>query len=91
MAAQEKRVPDLPVANSIVVGDQIVAVSNSSGNTVTQLVPVTKLLNLGAYLGTPANSTSSVVTPGVSWTDGNYFYVATSNNIVKRLGPLQTF
>jgi hypothetical protein len=81
MAAQERSVIDLSVANSAAVTDKVVAVvANSSGNSVTVLLPV-------GYVptgNTPANSTSTVVTKGASWSDGNYIYVATSNNVVKR-------
>jgi hypothetical protein len=81
MAAQERSVTDLTVANSAATTDKVVAVvANSSGSNVTMLLPV----GYTPTSNTPANSTSTTVTKGASWNDGNYIYVATSNNVVKR-------
>jgi hypothetical protein len=83
MANQEKAVPALPPANALfsAATDTLVAVVN--GNT--SLVPVSVVQAVNTSLGTPANSTSAVVTQGTAWTDGTYFYLATANNSVKRV------
>lgn len=85
MANQEKRVPDITVANTIATGDFVVAVANTGANLVMRLVPVSGI-PLAVSAVTPANSTSLTIPGGQFWTDGNYIYVATANNTVKRLG-----
>jgi hypothetical protein len=47
-----------------------------------------KLLNYRS--DTPANSTAATCSLGEVWSDGTYFYVATSENVVKRV-TLSTF
>ena len=81
MAAQEKTVPGLPVANSVAAADSIVCVANGA----TSLIPVGQFLAVNTSIGTPANSSAQVVTKGVMWTDGTYLYVATANNTCKRV------
>ncbi len=92
MAAQEKSVPSLPVANSVLITDYLVCVSNASGNSVTGLIPVDTLFGDTANLvialpplGTPANSISMNVAPGTVWYDSSFLYVAVSNNVTRRV------
>lgn len=87
--AQEKRVPDLPVANTITSDTLVLVVSSSDPSAspaifdTTSLTPVKSLPV--AFANTPANSTAIAITKGLSWTDGNYLYLATANNVVKRI------
>lgn len=92
MAAQEKPVPALTVLGSVLNTDQVVCVSNASGNAVTGLVSVEGLFSSTANLtiilpalGTPANSTSMTVAPGTVWYDASFLYVAVANNNTKRV------
>jgi hypothetical protein len=84
MANQEKAIPGLPVANNFAnaATDSVVAVVG--GNTV--LVSAKAVQSVNATMGTPANSSAMVITvpPYPFWTDGNFLYVATANNTVKR-------
>lgn len=90
MSGQEKAVSEVSLANSaLVTADArvlMVVSSNPSASPAvfdtTVLVPANTIpLTVGS---TPANSTSMTITKGRTWTDGNYIYVATSNNVVKR-------
>jgi hypothetical protein len=71
--------------------DQLVAYSNISSNDV--LISVSNLYyNTTLYVNkvvllqnnTPANSSINSITNNI-WSDGNYIYVATGNNSVKRV------
>lgn len=83
MAAQEKSVPSLSVANTFAAAnDSVVAVVG--GNT--SLILIGNLLSVPVTNVTPANSNALAITaPATAWSDGNFLYVATANNVVKRV------
>ena len=77
--------------------DQVVAFSTVSSNNDV-LIPVSNLYTNTTLTAnnlvikqnnTPANSSANVV-PQSIWSDGNYIYVAVSNNSIKRVA-LSTF
>jgi len=77
--------------------DQVVAFSTVSSNSDV-LIPVSNLYTNTTLIAnnlvimqnnTPANSSANAV-PKTIWSDGNYIYVAISNNSIKRVA-LTTF
>ncbi len=79
MSAQQKSIPDITVANSVTSNVRVLVVSDDT----TRLISANQIpMTIGA---TPANSSATTIASGLSWTDGNYLYVATSNNVVKRV------
>lgn len=103
MANEAKHITELPVAATAATDSVFVIevnVGNTSSNSVTKQISVTNLfsnsnLDISAntitleYNTTPANSTINVV-HGRIWYDSDYLYVATANNVVKRV-PLEDF
>ena len=64
--------------------DRLVLVANASGNASLVTIATTNIYTNIQVANTPANS-SITVTQGYFFTDGNYIYVATANNSVKRV------
>ena len=64
--------------------DVLLIVSNTSGNSVTQKVQVVNLRKL-PVLSTPANSSALTIQQGSAFIDGSYLYIATGNNVLKRV------
>lgn len=100
MADRAKKISELSVLSSTNELDYIPIVDTHSNTT-----PTTKKITVGTLFGnvatvsaqaiimmntsTPANSTPAVV-EGTIWADNNYLYVATANNLIKRVS-LSTF
>lgn len=95
MASGESiRLVDTPSVNSILFSDSIFV---TSGGSVSQAAPNTVFSNVNFQVATlivgntstPISSTISV-TAGSMWYDANYLYIATSNNVIRRV-TLETF
>lgn len=59
-----------------------------SGQANTYKISITNLFSNSAVIqtiSTPANGSALTVTGGSIFTDGNFLYVATSNNITKKV------
>lgn len=90
MAGQEKRVPDLPVVNTVASSDRVVVVANAAGNSATSLIPVANLPVI-AVGPTPANSNSIAdLTPGTIWTDNTSIYWVIGSGAILKV-PGSTF
>lgn len=96
--AEARATSNLVQRTSANTSDRIVVLSDPAGNAQTVTVSIATIfsntnglmINLGAA-NTPANSTSLTVKAGTILYDANYLYVATANNLVKRVGTLTTF
>jgi hypothetical protein len=99
VAGAEKTTSNLPIKTSANASDRVVFIANAaSANSNTATIAILDMLtntpNLSinvtqlqvvSSLGSPANSSVSVVPAGVIWTDGTYLYYSTANNFVKRV------
>lgn len=89
MAGESIRLVDKALVNTIAASDTLFVTANGA---VAQINPPNAFSNLNLKVATlligntatPANSTITV-TQGTFWYDSNYFYVATANNILKRV------
>lgn len=91
-----KKITELPQASSISANDLLVVVVNPSSLSDTQKVTVNTFFSNVAIGNTtinqltvsdkrtPANSTITVA-QGTIFYDNTYIYIATSNNVVKRI------
>jgi hypothetical protein len=80
-----------PIPNTYIVN---LSVTFSNANFSISLSPSQFLSTNNLIVSnnsTPANSISTVIKQGSIWSDGTYFYYATSNNHVKRMGSLADF
>lgn len=89
MASEALKTSELPLANSLAANARVLVISGSNTSLVllsnvfgnSQAIPV---------ISTPVSSSSLTVPQGAVLTDGDYLYVATSNNTLKRVA-LSTF
>lgn len=98
MAVEKRSTANLIQRFSANTADRLVVLSDPSGNGIaTATIAVGDLLSNSGGLtititsNTPANSTALIVKAGTLIYDNTYLYVATANNVLKRLGTLQTF
>lgn len=101
MAEEKRSTANLVQRVSANSADRIVVLSDPSGNATTATISIGDLfgnssLNIIANsiaigTGTPANSSAMIVRAGTLIYDANYLYVATANNLVKRIGTLSIF
>ncbi|NBO36894.1 hypothetical protein EBU91_05115 [bacterium] len=90
MADKAKKITELPALTDPSGEDLLVIVDNPNGSSnATKKVTLTTLFsntsaNVSIRKFTPANS-SIVVKGGTIFFDDNFLYVATSNNIIKRI------
>lgn len=84
---QEKVVSELPQVQALSSDLVVVVVANSAASpAITYTTGLTSISSLPLASGnTPANSTALTVPRGTVWTDGSYLYVATSDNVLKRV------
>jgi hypothetical protein len=81
-----------PALSSVAANTRYLAVHTANSVTNTYIVNTAVLFatNAAAKLlnhrtDTPANSTGTTCAPGEVWSDGNYVYFATANNVCKRV------
>ena len=89
MSDRAKKITELSALTAPSADDRMVIVDDPSGNAVTKYVTVGNLFgnsaaNVVIYNATPANSTITVK-KGTLMFDTSYLYVATANNILKRI------
>jgi hypothetical protein len=94
MSDRAKKITELSALAAPAAEDLMVIVDDPSGTPTTKYVTVGNLLgnvsaNVVIYNGTPANSTITVK-KGTIMFDNTYLYVATANNVLKRI-TLNTF
>lgn len=97
MANEAKTVNALPVANSLSTTDVILCMRSPTANTA-QTVQLTlgKLFSNCANIvcrtvTAPANSTAMNVASGTFVHDGSFLYLATANNVLKKVAALTSF
>ena len=89
MSDRSKKISELTTLTAPAGGDLLLIVDDPSGTPVTKKVTVANLFgnsaaNVVIYGTTPANSTITVKR-GTLLFDSSYLYVATSDNILKRV------
>ena len=89
MSDRAKKISELTALTTPAAVDLLVIVDDPTGTPVTKYVTVGNLLgnaaaNVVVYFATPANSTITVK-KGTIMVDNTYIYVATANNILKRV------
>jgi len=89
MSDRSKKISELSALTTPAAEDLMVIVDDPSGTPTTKYVTVGNLLgnstaNVVIYNGTPANSTITVK-KGTIMFDNTHFYVATANNVLKRI------
>lgn len=89
MSDRAKKISELTALAAPAAEDLMVIVDDPSGTPITKYVTVGNLLgnasaNVVIYNGTPANSTITVK-KGTIMFDSSYLYVATANNVLKRV------
>lgn len=89
MTDNVKKTSELPTTNSAVGSDRLVILKDPSGNASTRTITLTNLLgnssaNVVIVKQTPSNSTITVK-EGTMLYDANYLYIATANNVLKRI------
>jgi hypothetical protein len=91
VAERFRKTSECPVANSVTPSDRVVVYANTSGTPNTFTVSIGNLFGNSSAnvviqtIAAPANSTVTTVRAGTLLTDGSYLYVATSNNVLKRV------
>jgi hypothetical protein len=97
MAEVHRSTANLVQRHSANTSDRLVILSDPSGNgSATATIAIGDLYGANSVgsaisISTPANSTAIVVKSGNFLYDGNNLYLATANNIVKRVGALTVF
>ena len=94
MSDRAKKITELTALTAPVAVDLLVIVDDPTGTPITKYVTVGNLLgnaaaNVVIYNSTPANSTITVK-KGTLMFDTSYLYIATANNVLKRVA-LSTF
>ena len=89
MADKALKISELTALTSISGGDLLVIVDDPSGTPVTKKVTVANLLgnssaNVVIQNVTPANGTITV-TKGTIMFDSSFIYIATANNVIKKV------
>ena len=89
MADKAKKISELTALTSISGGDLLVIVDDPTGTPVTKKVTVANLLgnsaaNVVIQNVTPANGTITV-TKGTIMFDSSFIYIATANNVIKKV------
>lgn len=89
MADKAKKISELTALTSISGDDLLVIVDDPSGTAVTKKVTVANLLgnsaaNVVIQNVTPANGTITVK-KGTVMFDSSFIYIATANNVVKKV------
>jgi len=89
MSDRAKKISELTALSAPAAEDLMVIVDDPSGTPTTKYVTVGNLLgnvaaNVVIYNATPANSTITVK-KGTIMFDSSYLYVATANNVLKRI------
>jgi len=89
MSDRAKKISELTALTAPAAEDLMVIVDDPSGTPTTKYVTVGNLLgnaaaNVVVYFATPANSTITVK-KGTIMVDNTYIYVATANNVLKRI------
>lgn len=89
MSDRAKKITELAALAAPAAEDLLVIVDDPAGTPITKYVTVGNLLgnvsaNVVIYNGTPANSTITVK-KGTIMFDSTYLYVATANNVLKRI------
>lgn len=90
MSNRAKKITELTALSAPAGEDLMVIVDDPSGTPTTKYVTVSNLLgnstaNVVVYNATPANSTITVK-KGTLLFDSDYLYIATANNVLKRVG-----
>ena len=88
-SGESVRLVDVPSVNNIIFSDTVFV---TSSGVVSQATPNAVFSNVNLQVATlivgntstPISSTMTVAT-GSMWYDANYLYIATSNNVIKRL------
>lgn len=89
MADKALKISELTALTSISGGDLLVIVDDPTGTPVTKKVTVANLLgnssaNVVIQNVTPANGTITV-TKGTIMFDSSFIYIATANNVIKKV------
>ena len=89
MADKALKISELPALTSISGDDLLVIVDDPSGTPTTKKVTVANLLgnsaaNVVIQNVTPANGTITV-TKGTIMFDSSFIYIATANNVIKKV------
>ena len=89
MADKAKKISELTALTSISGGDLLVIVDDPTGTPVTKKVTVANLLgnssaNVVIQNVTPSNGTITV-TKGTIMFDSSFIYIATANNVIKKV------
>jgi hypothetical protein len=89
MADKALKISELTALTSISGGDLLVIVDDPSGTPTTKKVTVANLLgnsaaNVVIQNVTPANGTITV-TKGTIMFDSSFIYIATANNVIKKV------
>lgn len=89
MASNKKKLSQIAVVNSASSSDRVPLVKDPNGTSSTRTITIENLFgnssaNTKVQYITPANSTITVAR-GTIFVDNTYIYVATSDNILKRV------
>jgi len=90
MANTDIKTSALTPASTLANTDLLVVVRSPNSSPTTNTVTLTTLRSVMTIPYTPANSSALTVLGGTLLYDSTYLYIATANNIVKRVS-LSTF
>lgn len=85
MANTDIKTSELPPTSTLANTDLFVVVKSPNSNPSTNTVTLNTLRAALPVANTPANSAALTVSRGTFLYDSNYLYIATANNVVKRV------
>jgi len=82
-----KTVLELPVRSALANTDRLIVVYNASNNSIAQTatITVTNIKKIYGPIADPAGSGELIVEQGTMLFSNGFLYVATANNVVKKL------
>lgn len=90
MSNTDIKTSELPVTSTLANTDLLLVVRSPGSNPTTNTIALNSFRAVLPIANTPANSTALTVLGGTLLYDSSYLYIATSNNVVKRVA-LSTF
>ena len=85
MANTDIKTSELPVTGTLANNDLLLVVRSPNSNPTTNTITLNTFRSVLAISNTPANSNALTVLGGTLLYDSNYLYIATANNVVKRV------
>jgi hypothetical protein len=85
MANTDIKISELPQTSTLANTDLFVVVKSPNSNPSTNTMTLNTLRAVLPIANTPANSTALTVLGGTLLYDSNNLYIATANNVVKRV------